>query len=113
MKYIIYCRKASEHKGKEIGSLWDQERRLHEYARQRHLDVVAMFLENESGTAIERPLYGHMMSMIENGIADGILVTDMNRISRNYLVVGKIMSLIESGIIKEIRTPRYVINGLV
>jgi len=110
MKYIIYCRNASEHEGNEIGSLLDQEHQLLQYAKKMHLDVVDKLLENNSGTAANRPLYRLMMSMIENREADGILVTDISRIYRSLFDGAKIISLINSGQIKEIRTPRQVVN---
>ena len=52
-----------------------------------------------------------MVQRIQDGEADGILVWSLNRIARNPLDGGMIIHLLDSGVLKEIRTPSNIIKN--
>lgn len=106
MKYIIYCRKSSEEETKQVQSLETQERMLLDHATKHNLEVVSVIKESRSAKEDgNRPLFTGMLQRIMDGQASGILVLHIDRLSRNGIESGKIIKLLESGLLTEIRTP--------
>lgn len=119
-KVIIYCRKSEKPKNhkekleeKQILSLESQEKELKSYAKEKGFKVIKLFKENESAYKIGRPLFNEMMRMLENGKGDSILVWHLTRIARNSFDGGRVIYLLDEGILKNIITPqkRYQNTG--
>ena len=87
-------------------SIPDQERELLAHATQRGLHIVQILRESRSAKRRGRPIFNAMMDAIERGEASGILVWDLNRLSRNLRDAGWVGDLFVEGLIKEIATPR-------
>lgn len=105
MKYFIYCRKSSEEEGKQLQSLETQKRILTEYAQINGFEVVDIIEERKSARKEHnRPKFTAMIKAIEDGKADGILVVDADRLTRNLVEGAKLIDLFDRGILKEIRT---------
>lgn len=105
IKYIMYCRKSSEEKGRQAASLPAQEKELNEVVERNNYKVIKIIREQQSAHHIGRPLFNDMIHAIEDGVANGIIVWNLNRIARNALDAGLFIDLIDRGLLKEIVTP--------
>lgn len=98
IKYILYARKSSEDKGKQVQSIEDQISLMSEYAEQHDLKVVKTLKEERSAKApYHRPEFTRMLAMIEAGEANGILCWQLNRLSRNPTESGTLQQLLLDG----------------
>ncbi len=104
MKYAIYCRKSSESEERQALSLEAQERELIALAKKHNLNVVEIFKESMSAKSVGRPVFNKMMEQIEKGKIDAIISWKIDRLARNFIDGGKLMDLLGSSKIKEIRT---------
>ncbi|MDD3487459.1 MAG: recombinase family protein [Candidatus Moranbacteria bacterium] len=105
MKYILYARKSSEDKNKQVLSLESQISTMKKVAENLELKIVKIFSESKSAKKPDnRPMFSEMIKMIEAGKADGIICWKLDRLSRNPMDSGKIQWLLQQGIIKEIQT---------
>lgn len=105
LKYFIYCRKSSDSEDKQILSLPAQIRELKEHCAKYKLTVIALYEESMSAFKPGRPKYAEMLSRIEAGEAEAIIVWQPNRIARNSKDGGEFIYLMDQGKIKELRTP--------
>src|SRR5690606_12620328 len=55
-----------------------------------------------------RPLFSEMLQRVMDGEASGILTLHTDRLSRNGIESGRIVKLLESGFLTEIRTPARI-----
>ena len=105
MKYILYARKSSEDKGKQILSLESQTTTMKKVAADLGLKIVKVFAESKSAKKPDnRPQFAEMIKMLESGKANGIICWKLDRLSRNPVDSGTIQWLLQQGIIKEIQT---------
>lgn len=105
MKYILYARKSTEDKGRQMLSLESQISTMKKLADDLNLEVIKVFAESKSAKKPDnRPQFTEMLEMIERGEADGILCWKIDRLSRNPIDSGKILWLSQEGVIKEIQT---------
>lgn len=105
LKYVIYCRKSTEDKDKQVLSIESQERELKEYAKKNKLDVHGVYQEEKSAHKRGRPVFAELMSMMEAGKVNAFLVWQPNRIARNALDGGWVITLMDEDHIQEVRTP--------
>ena len=106
MRVAIYARKSTESEDRQIQSLDDQLDVLLRIAASEGYDVVKIFEESKSakdpGT---RPEFTQLMKLVESDKLDGILVWNINRLSRNMVDGGKIAHLLHAGRLRFIKTP--------
>jgi len=110
IKYIAYSRKSTESEDQQVLSLDDQKREIEEMKAKDDLKIVESYLgtgkgESQSAHKRGRPIFGHIMNRIESGKANGLLVWHPNRLARNALDGGLIITLMDEGKLLEIRTP--------
>lgn len=105
LRYFIYTRKSSEPEDKQMLSLPAQISELTKLAKDSGLTVVGVFQESRSAHTIGRPYFNEMMTRIEAGEANGILVWDESRIARNSYDGGKVVYMMDLEQIVEIRKP--------
>lgn len=104
-KYIIYARKSTEAKDKQVQSIPDQIRIMKERARRDGLTVVAVFSESKSGGHPGiRDEFNKMIEMIEAGKANGIMTWHLDRIARNPQDNGYVQQMMDDGKINWILT---------
>ncbi len=114
MKYFVYCRKSSEEESKQIQSLETQETILLDFAKKNNLSIVEVIKESKSAkTDGNRPLFSSMIERIQRNEADGLLVAHVDRLSRNGIECGQLTKLVETGFLKEIRTPDRVYSNYI
>lgn len=104
-KYFIYCRKSSEQEDRQMLSLDSQETELCKVAHDDNLEIVDTYKESGSAHTVGRKQFGEMLSRIENGEANGIIVWDEARLARNSKDGGNLIYMIDLGQIVEIRKP--------
>lgn len=106
IKYFVYARKSSEdNKERQMQSIESQEKELQPIIENQKLKVVDTIKEEKSAHTRGRLGFTKMMSRIENGEANGILVYHGNRLARNAFDAGWIITAMDEGKIKEIKTP--------
>ncbi len=107
-KYFIYCRKSSEEEERQALSIESQLQELREYAGKHKLLIVDEFIESKSARKPDnRPIFNEVLEKITEGKADGILSWAPDRISRNAIEGGKVIHLVDQGIIKDLKFPSF------
>lgn len=105
IKFFIYCRKSSEAEDKQILSIESQERELLNYVQREGLTVIKTFKEEKTAHKRGRPIFGEVLNALERGQAQGLLVWQPNRLARNAYDGGWLITAMDEGFLKEIRTP--------
>lgn len=97
-KYVLYARKSTEAKDKQVQSIDDQIRLMTAKAKREGLNIVAVLSEAKSGGKPgTRPEFKKMIDMIEKGKANGILTWKLDRLSRNPLDSGYLHQMMNDG----------------
>jgi site-specific DNA recombinase len=104
LKYFIYARKSSEDEDRQILSIEAQLSELNALARGSALHIAQTFTESKSAKEPGRILWNDMLRRIEAGEANAILSWKLDRLARNFDDGGKIIGLLQRGVIQEIRT---------
>jgi len=107
MRYIIYARKSTEDENHQVLSIESQLCELREFAVKEKLEIVASLCEAKTAKEPGRMKFAEMLSLIEKGKADGILSWHPDRLARNAVDGGKIIHLIDKGIIKSLKFPTF------
>ncbi|MFC1609136.1 recombinase family protein [Patescibacteria group bacterium] len=105
LKFITYCRKSSEREDKQILSIDSQKRELKKIQEKNGLLNIATLWESKSAYKIGREKFSEMIKRIEAGEANAILTYHLTRLARNSQDGGKIIYMMDIGLIKEIQTP--------
>jgi DNA invertase Pin-like site-specific DNA recombinase len=106
-KFFIYTRKSTDDKDRQVRSIADQLSELKELARKEDLDVVDVFVEKQTAKIPGRPVFNEMMSRMEAGEASGILAWHPDRLARNSVDGGKVIYLVDTGVIVEMKFPTF------
>lgn len=105
IKYFLYARKSSEGEDRQVQSIGDQTDRITKMAEDQQLDIIEILSEAKSAkNPYCRAVFDKMLDRIEKGEAQGILVWEINRLSRNPVDSGKIQWMLQKGIIQSIKT---------
>lgn len=105
VKFIIYARKSTEGEDRQVASLDDQMDAAERIVKQNGYKVVKRFTEKASASKHgNRPLFGQMIKMIEQGKASGIICWQANRLARNPGESGLVQQLLLDGKIQMIHT---------
>ena len=108
MKYILYARKSSEDKSKQILSLESQVNEMKKLAHSLGLEIDKIYTESKSAKLPNnRPVFLEMLKLLENNNEAegyGILCWKIDRLSRNPIDSGKIQWLLQQSKIKVIQT---------
>lgn len=104
MKYIIYARKSTDTSDKQALSLEAQISELRNLAKINNLEIVKEFQESQSAKKAGRPIFAEVLQYIQDGKADALLVWKTDRLSRNPIDSGTITHLLQTEVIKEIKT---------
>lgn len=104
LKYVLYVRKSSEAEDRQAASIASQLDELNAYAERNGITFVKVFTEAQSAKAPGRPAFNEMLGMIEKGEANCIVCWKLDRLARNAIDGGKITWMLQSNIIKEIRS---------
>ena len=104
LKYFIYCRKSSEDDDRQMLSISAQLSELGAICETGHLSIVETFTESKSAKEPGREVFNEMLRRIEAGEANAILTWKLDRLARNFDDGGRIIGMLQRGVIQEIRT---------
>ena len=73
----------------ESFSIQNQKKLLEDYAKEKGLSPIKHFSDDGiSGTRFDRPAFMEVLNGINDGTIGTLIVKDMSRLGRDYLVVG-------------------------
>ncbi len=107
MKYFIYTRKSTDNEERQVLSLESQLSELKEFAAKEKLEIVASLCEAQTAKEPGRKIFGEMLDRICAGEASGILAWHPDRLARNSIDGGKIIYLLDTGKIKDLKFPTF------
>ena len=96
-KYTILYARLSQDDGSQgdSNSIQNQRMMLEKYAKDNGFENVKfLYDDGYSGTNFQRPAFQEMLALVENGEVGTIIVKDMSRFGREYLMVGQYTELI-------------------
>jgi site-specific DNA recombinase len=103
MRYIIYGRKSTDDKNRQVRSIPDQLAEMRAVANHCQAQIVDVMSESQTAKEPGRPVFNDMLRRIEAGEADGIMAWHPDRLARNWIDGGRILDLIDRGIIKDLK----------
>src|ERR1043165_6703464 len=103
-KYFIYCRKSTEDEDRQMLSIQAQLSEVNALAREHSLAVLETLTESKSAKGPGREVFNEMLRRIERGEANAILTWKLDRLARNFDDGGRIIGMLQRGVIREIRT---------
>lgn len=103
-KYILYARKSSEDKNRQVTSIEDQIIELKRLAKSKGIKIIEIIKESKSAKKPGRKGFNDLLSKIHSGEAEGVLCWKLDRLSRNALDGGQISWMLQNNIIKHIMT---------
>ena len=103
--YILYVRKSTEDKSKQVQSIEGQLQIMKKRADTEGFVIVRTIEESKTAkTPGVRPGFKQIVGLIESGEADGIICWHLNRIARNPKEMGEIQQLLIDEKLKAIVT---------
>lgn len=106
-KFFIYARKSTDDEERQVRSINDQLSEMRELAVKENIHVVDVFIEKQTAKMPGKPILAQMLARMEKGDASGILAWHPDRLARNSVDGGKIIYLVDSGIIRDLKFPTF------
>lgn len=91
----VYCRVSTEMQ-EESDSLQNQINRCKSYCEAKGYNVVKVYSDVESGAKDERKEFQELMNSIGYGVFQGIVVTEISRVSRKMSTLTKFMETLQN-----------------
>lgn len=105
VRYCLYARKSTESEERQVLSIDSQIKEMLQLAERECLEVVCMKRESHSAKETgQRPVFNEIVEEIRAKKYNAILTWAPDRISRNAGDLGKIVDLMDAGLLQEIRT---------
>jgi DNA invertase Pin-like site-specific DNA recombinase len=105
MRYCLYARKSMESEEAQVLSIDSQIKEMMALAKNEKLEIVELKRESHSAKeAGARPVFNELVEDLKSGKFNGILTWAPDRISRNAGDLGRIVDLMDQGLLKDIRT---------
>jgi len=81
--------------GDNSNSIKNQQDMLLDYAKINEFKNIQLFIDDGySGMIFDRPSFTKMISLVENGKVDTIIVKDLSRLGREYIKMGMFLEII-------------------
>ena len=86
----MYQRLSADEGEEESNSVKNQKILMDYYLKNnKDIKIYKQYIDDGyTGTDFDRPAYKEMLNDIEKGKIDGIIVKDLSRLGRNYILVG-------------------------
>ncbi len=110
-RYFVYCRKSTDEDNRQVQSIDSQIAEAKEYALANKLEVVQVFTESKTAKEPGREIFNQMIELLENGVANAIISWHPDRLARNSIDGGRIIYLMDRGVIKDLKFPTYWIDN--
>jgi len=105
VKYCLYARKSTESEEQQALSIESQVKEMTAMAEREGLVIRDIKRESHSAKDVgERPVFNELLVDIKSGKYNGIICWHPDRISRNAGDLGKVVDLMDQGLLIEIRT---------
>jgi len=105
VRYCLYARKSMESEEAQVLSIESQIKEMCALAEKEKLEIVEIKRESHSAKeAGARPVFNEIVDEIKSAKYNGILTWAPDRISRNAGDLGRIVDLMDQGLLKDIRT---------
>ncbi len=111
MRYFLYARKSTDDEDRQVLSIEAQLTELREFAKKENLFVLKELIEAKTAKEPGRPVFNDMLRAIEKDEAEGILAWHPDRLARNSVDGGKIIYLLDKGIIHDLKFPTYRLDN--
>ena len=105
--FFLYVRKSTDESDRQIKSIPAQLAELAEFAAKEGLTIIKTFEESRTAKSPGRPQFNLMLKEIEKGKAQGILAWHPDRLARNSVDGGRIVYLVDTGKILDLRFPTF------
>jgi site-specific DNA recombinase len=102
-RFFLYARKSTDEPDRQIRSIDDQLVEMRQLAVEQNITIIEVLIEKQSAKSPGRPIFNQMLDRIEAGEASGILAWHPDRLARNSLDGGRIIYLLDTGKITELR----------
>ena len=105
-RYVLYVRKSTDDKERQICSLPDQIKECQKLAKAKGIILKAEDIISEKQSAKEpdiRPKFRQMINDLKTGKYDGVIAWHPDRLARNMKEAGEIIDLIDKDIIKDMQ----------
>ena len=110
--FALYARKSEESDERQALSIDSQLKELRAVAERDGLNIAATHTEAHSAKMSgQRPVFMQLIESIKRGEISGILTWLSDRLSRNAGDLGKMVDLMDQGLLREIRTINQVFTG--
>ncbi|HLG90816.1 MAG TPA: recombinase family protein [Candidatus Saccharimonadales bacterium] len=104
LRYVLYARKSTEDETRQVRSIDDQIKDCRKLADDLGLRVVDVIRETKSAKKPDqRPKFNQMLKDIEAKRYDAILCWHPDRLCRNMLEGGRIINMLDEGVLQDIR----------
>ncbi|MFZ1074964.1 MAG: recombinase family protein [Minisyncoccia bacterium] len=105
VRYCLYARKSTESEERQVLSIDSQIKEMLQLAEREGLEIVELKRESHSAKETgQRPIFNEIVEELKAGKFNGILTWAPDRISRNAGDLGKIVDLMDAGVLQEIHT---------
>ena len=105
LKYCLYARKSTESEVRQVLSIDSQIKEMMDLAVKENLNIVDIKRESHSAKETgQRAIFNELIEDIRSNKYNAILTWAPDRISRNAGDLGKVVDLMDQGILQEIRT---------
>ena len=104
VKYILYARKSTESEDRQVLSISSQIDELKIIAERENIQIIDIMSESKSAKTLGRPVFAKLIERITKGEANGVLCWKLDRLARNFIDGGKIIEMIQQGVIKHIQS---------
>lgn len=105
LRYCLYARKSTESEDRQAMSIESQVREMTRLAENQRLNIVDTRKESHSAKVSgQREIFNKMLEEIEEGIYNALICWDVSRISRSGGDIGRVIDLMDKGLLIEIRT---------
>ncbi len=105
VRYCLYARKSTEQDEQQALSIDSQIKEMSALAARDGLEIVEVKRESHSAKeASQRPVFNEMIEEMRAGKFNGILTWAADRISRNAGDLGRVVDLMDAGVLVQIQT---------
>ena len=96
--YFAYIRVSTVRQGTRGTSLVEQRAAIHQYARQKHLNIVDEYKELGTASKRGRPIFIAMMKALRKGKVRGVIIHKIDRGARNLKDWAELAELLDAGL---------------
>lgn len=87
----LYMRLSKDDGQRESSGIESQRLLLRDFAKRENIEVYDEYVDDGySGTSYDRPAFGRLLTDIEEKRINTVIVKDMSRLGRNYIVTGEL-----------------------